>query len=366
MIDRQLWRNFDWALLLAVLLLVFIGVAIIYSATYNTLELADYWLRQTIFIGLGLVALFAMAVFDYRNFELLAPPAYVVLVISLVVVDLVGYDRGTNSKRWINLGVTDIQPTESGKFLLILFFAWYLSWYSEYKHRLTYVLVALGALGVPVILIYLQPDLGTTLSFAFIGGLLILVAGIRYVHLAVLGSGLLTVAYLFRNRLEGYMLKRIEIFLDPTSDRQATYNVEQAKIAIGGGGWFGQGWGEGIQNQLHFLRVRHTDFIYSVMAEELGLVGTALVIALLIFVIWRILNIADRAQDQFGRLVAVGVAGLIFFQMVVSVGMNLNLLPVTGLTLPFVSYGGSSLISMMVAIGLAQSVVMRHRKMEFL
>lgn len=366
MFDRQLWRNFDWVLLFAVLLLAGIGVAMVYSATFNTIDLNDYWLRQTIFVSIGLVALFTIAFFDYRNLELLAPPAYILLVISLVAVDLIGYDRDTNSKRWINLGVTDIQPTESGKFLLILFFAWYLSWYSEYKHRLAYLLVALTALGIPVGLIYLQPDLGTTLNFAFIGGMLILVAGIRFGQVALLSSGLIAAAYFVRDKLEGYMLKRIEIFLDPTSDLQATYNVEQAKIAIGGGGWFGQGWSEGSQNQLHFLRVRHTDFIFSVVAEELGLIGTALIVGLIIFVIWRILNIADKAQDQFGRLVAVGVAALIFFQMFVSVGMNLNLLPVTGLTLPFVSYGGSSLVSMMVAVGLAQSVTMRHRKIDFL
>ena len=162
------------------------------------------------------------------------------------------------------------------------------------------------------------------------------------------------------------MKERIDIFLNPEQNVGATYNIEQALIAIGSGGWLGQGWTHGSQNQLRFLRVRHTDFIFSVIAEELGLIGTAIVVALLLFVIWRILNIADKAQDAFGRLIAVGVAALILFQTVVSVSMNLNLIPVTGLPLPFVSYGGSSLISMMFAVGLAQSVVMRHRKIEFL
>lgn len=370
MFDRQLWRNFDWVLFCVVVILCGVGLAMVYSATYTTQDLSDYWLRQSIFIFIGIVTFFAVAIFDYRHLEFFAPPAYVILVGSLLAVEAIGYTRGTGSKRWINLGVTDIQPTETGKFLLIIFFAWYLSWYRDYKSRLPYLLIALVMLMAPVAMIYLQPDLGTTLNFAFIGGILILVAGIPYWQVGMFVAGgaivvpvLLTTGLL---TLQDYMLKRIDIFFNPAADKAAHYNVEQAKIAIGSGGWLGQGWAQGSQNQLHFLRVRHTDFIFSVMAEELGLIGTALVIGLLIFVIWRILNIADRAQDEFGRLIAVGVAALIFFQMVVSVGMNLNLMPVTGLTLPFVSYGGSSLISMMFAVGLAQSVVMRHRKIEFL
>jgi rod shape determining protein RodA len=128
----------------------------------------------------------------------------------------------------------------------------------------------------------------------------------------------------------------------------------------------GQGWAHGSQNQLHFLRVRHTDFIFSVIAEELGLIGSALILLMLLFVVWRLLNIADRAQDQFGRLIATGVAAIIFFQTFINVGMNIGIMPVTGLTLPFISYGGSSLLSMMFAVGLAQSVTLRHRKIDFL
>jgi rod shape determining protein RodA len=162
------------------------------------------------------------------------------------------------------------------------------------------------------------------------------------------------------------MLERIQIFLDPSSNRAASYNVDQAMISIGNGSWLGMGWGNGSQNQLHFLRVRHTDFIFSVISEELGFMGTVIILLLLFFVIWRLIRIADLAQDQFGRLLVVGVAALIFFQTFINVGMNLSIAPVTGMTLPFISYGGSSLISMMLAIGLAQSVIMRHRKMDFM
>lgn len=362
---RQLLRNFDWPLLLVVLLLCMIGVSMIYSATANTVDLSDLWLRQSILIGVGLVALFAVAFFDYRHLELFSPLAYPVLVGSLLAVALFGDTQGTGSQRWVNVGGTLVQPTEAGKFLLIIFFAWYLSWYRQYVNQLPYLLIALALLLVPLYLIYDQPDLGTTLNFAFIGGVLLLVSGIPYWQLGLLTIGVAAATPVLYGTLRGYMLQRIEIFLNPEQNRAATYNIEQALIAIGGGGWLGQGWAHGSQNQLHFLRVRHTDFIFSVIAEELGLIGTSIIVALLLYVIWRILNIADKAQDPFGRLIAVGVAALIFFQTVVSVGMNLNLMPVTGLPLPFVSYGGSSLVAMMFAVGLAQSVVMRHRKIEF-
>jgi rod shape determining protein RodA len=365
MTTRQLWRNFDWPLFLVVLLLCGIGVSMVYSSTANTVDLSDLWLRQLVFIGAGLVAFFAMALLDYRHLELIAPLTYVVLVGSLLAVWLIGETQGTGTKRWLNIGGTLVQPTESGKFLLIIFFAWYLTWYRQYMNGLPYLIIALALLFVPLLLIYEQPDLGTTLNFAFLGGALILISGIPYWQVGLLAGGLVATSPLLYRSLEGYMLERIDIFLNPEQNQAATYNIEQALIAIGGGGWLGQGWAQGTQNQLHFLRVRHTDFIFSVIAEELGLIGTALIVALLLYVVWRVLNIADKAQDSFGRLLAVGVAGLIFFQTMVSMGMNLNLIPVTGLPLPFVSYGGSSLISMMFAVGLAQSVVMRHRKIEF-
>jgi rod shape determining protein RodA len=362
---RQLWGNFDWTLLLVVLLLCAIGVSMVYSSTVNTVDLNDLWLRQLVFIGAGLVVLFGAAFFDYRHLELLAPVAYVVLILSLFAVWLFGETQGTGTRRWINVGGTLVQPTEAGKFLLIIFFAWYLHWYRQYKNALPYLLIALALLGLPLFLIYEQPDLGTTLNFAFIGGALILISGIPYWQVGLLTAGVVAAAPIAYASLEGYMLQRIEIFLNPEQNPALTYNIDQALIAIGGGGWFGQGWAQGSQNQLHFLRVRHTDFIFSVIAEELGLIGTSIIVALLLYTIWRVLNIAEKASDPFGRLIAIGVACLIFFQTVVSIGMNLNLMPVTGLPLPFVSYGGSSLLSMMFAIGLAQSVVMRHRKIEF-
>ncbi|MBI3959558.1 MAG: rod shape-determining protein RodA [Chloroflexi bacterium] len=364
MLDRSLLRNFDLLLMVAVLALCGIGIAMVYSATNTTIDLADYWERQLFFMLVGLAVLLAVAFFDYRHLELLAQPAYAGLVGSLLLVYLFGAVQG-GSQRWIGVGGTLVQPTEAGKFLLIIFFAWYLSRFQEQLQRFGYLLAALFLLAVPLTFVYLQPDLGMAITFAFIGGVLILVSGIRLWHIAILGMGGLAALPFLAGTLQGYMVERLQTFLDPSSNRDASFNVLQALISIGNGSWLGKGWGHGSQNQLHFLRVRHTDFIFSVIAEELGFVGTILILLLLFFVIWRLVRIADMAQDQFGRLLTMGVASIIFFQTFVNVGMNLSIMPVTGLTLPFISYGGSSLISMLLAVGLAQSVVMRHRKMDF-
>ncbi len=362
--ERSLWRNFDWALLAVVLILCGLGIAMIYSATYNTIDLSDHWLRQVVFLVIGVIALFAVAAFDYRQLELFAVPGYLVFVALLILVDVVGTAQG-GAQSWLNIGGTLVQPTEAGKFLLIIFLAWYLSWFHDRMGQLQYLLLAGVLLVAPLVLVYLQPDFGMTITYAFIGGVLILVGGIRIWQVLLMAGAVLAASPFIWSTMQGYMLERIQIFLDPSSNRDATYNINQALIAIGSGGWLGKGWTYGSQNQLHFLRVRHTDFIYSVIAEEWGLIGSLIMLALLLFVVWRVLRIADQARDHFGRLLAVGVAAIIFFQIVVNVGMNVSIMPVTGLTLPFVSYGGSSLVSMLVAVGLAQSVIMRHRKLEF-
>lgn len=394
MFARINWRHFDWLLLVVVLALCGISVAMIYSATHNSPTLMDYWLLQVQFVGIGLVALFVVAMFDYRQLSLLAVPAFIAFIISLIAVFFFGDTQGSGSQSWISIGGRLVQPTEAGKFLIIIFLSWYLSWFRDSMHKLPYLLMALILLFTPLILVYIQPDFGMTITYAFLGGALIMVAGVRYRHLAILGAMALLAVPLLASTLQGYMLARICIFLptddatgqisapiltflrsafdslpsecvQPEANTAASYNVEQALIAVGNGGWTGLGWTAGTQNQLHFLRVRHTDFIFSVIAEELGMVGASLILLLLLFVVWRVLRIAALAPDHFGKLLATGVAALIFFQVLINVGMNLKVMPVTGLTLPFISYGGSSLISMMFAIGLAESVAMRHRKIEF-
>lgn len=366
--DRQLWREFDWLLLGSVLVLSIIGIFMIYSATFRTEDLTDYWFRQSRFLGVGIVLMLVVAAIDYRHLEILAPPIFLFYVGTLFAVLALGDSQNTGSTRWISIGGTLVQPTEVGKFLLIIYMAWYLSRFRTNMDQFIYVLGAVVILVGPLVLVYIQPDLGMTITIGVVGGVLILVSGIRFTHLFILGGIGLASLVPLRQTLSGYMIQRISMFVNPDAleNQDAVFNVDQALIAVGSGGWLGAGWTQGSQNQLAFLRVRHTDFIFSVIAEELGLLGAVLILLLLLVIVFRLFRIADMAQDEFGRLLATGVATVFLFQITVNVGMNLRMLPVTGLTLPFISYGGSSLLSMLLAVGLAQSVAMRHRKIGFM
>jgi rod shape determining protein RodA len=227
------------------------------------------------------------------------------------------------------------------------------------------VLTSLLIVAVPMFLIYLQPDLGTALTLVGIWAAMMWMAGIRFRHLLVLAVVGLAALPLFWLNLEDYMRQRIMLFINPAGDPDSYFNVHQSLVSIGSGGWTGKGLTEGTQSQLHFLRVRHTDFIFAVTAEELGLLGAVVMIGLLVLVLVRTLRVAERSRDMLGRLIAAGVAAVILFQSVVNIGMNLGLMPVTGIPLPFVSYGGSSLLTLMLAIGLVESVAMRRKKLEF-
>jgi rod shape determining protein RodA len=214
---------------------------------------------------------------------------------------------------------------------------------------------------VPATLVFLQPNLSTALVYLFIWLAMIIAAGVRGRNMALIGGvGVLLLPALWYAMAQ-YQRERILSILNPELD----YNRTQALISIGSGGWLGQGYGSGTQNQLHFLKVRHTDFIFSVTAEELGFVGAVLVIILFGLLIYRLVRIADRSRDAYGEFVVIGFAAMIFFQAAINIAMNLNIGLVAGLPLPFVSYGGSSLITMLLAIGIAESVIMRHRKIEF-
>jgi rod shape determining protein RodA len=216
-------------------------------------------------------------------------------------------------------------------------------------------------------MVYLQPSLGNAIIIGVIWLSLVYIVGIRWWQLGLVGALMVGATPLLWNFvLRDYMKQRILAFLDPSGDPLGTvYNINQARIAIGSGGLFGKGWGQGTQSQLQFLRVRHTDFIFSVIGEELGFVGAVLVLALLLLIIFRLLRAAQVARTPTGRFMAWGVATVVFFQTAVNIAMNLGLAPVAGIPLPFISYGGSSLITLLIAEGLVQSVAMRYKKIEF-
>jgi rod shape determining protein RodA len=234
-------------------------------------------------------------------------------------------------------------------------------------HDMRWILQSLAIVGGVVMWIILQPNLSTSIVIMVIWFAMLWVSGLPMKYIVIFGiAGLLLVVGGFPFLEEYQQLRVINFFFpDPTARHGNTYNVDQALVTIGSGGWFGMGYGHGTQVQLRFLKVRHTDFIFAAMAEEFGFVGTILVVALLIFVVLRCIRAARLAADTFGALIAFGIAVLIAFQTAVNIGVNLNVIPVTGLTLPFISYGGSSLLSLVLGIGLVESVVLRHKPLEF-
>lgn len=359
-------RRFDWYLLGLVLVLGAFGVVMIASALSGNEVLASWPWRQAGFLGLGLVLMFVTAAVDYRLLATVAYPLYLLVLAFLVVIAVIGTVAG-GAQRWLALGDFLLQPSELAKIAVIIVLAHYLSTRTE---RMDSFLTPLGALLLlipAVVLIYLQPSLGTALSVLVIGSAMLVMSGMRVRHMLLLGAtGIAAAIPAWQYLLEDYMKNRVLMFLNPSQASAADhYNVEQAIIGIGSGGWWGRGLFRGSQNQLHFLRVRHTDFIFSVTAEELGFVGAVILIALFALLLFRLVHIAGLARDTFGMLIVTGVTTMILFQVVVNIGMNLNIMPVTGIPLPFISYGGSGLWTMLIGIGLCESVILRHKKIGF-
>lgn len=373
---REFWRHFDFWLFGSVVLLSLFGIVMIRSAIAGNLALAESVSRQAIFVGAGLVVMILTAVIDYHYWASFSRVMYIGAVIFLIVIYIVG-EAQFGSARWLEVGVIFIQPSEIAKIIMILVLANYFSSTWHDPHDLMWVLRSfLLTMGI-VIWILLQPNLSTSIvmlvlwfSFLWISGIspkyLLLFAGIGVV--VFIGLAILLMLGVEVPILADYQIARVVNFLfpEPEARHGVAYNVEQALISIGSGGWFGQGYGHSSQVQLRFLKVRHTDFIFSAMAAEFGFVGALIVTALLVFIILRCLRAARLASDIFGSMIAYGIATLLFFQTAVNIGVNLNLIPVTGLTLPFVSYGGSSLLSLVLGIGLVESVIARHKSLEIL
>ena len=375
------WRHFDFWLLGAVAFLTIFGVTMIQSAIAGNIELveANTVTKQIIFAGIGLVIMAITSMIDYRYWGALSSILFIVTFGALAVLFLVG-GALFGSSRWFTVGPILVQPSEFAKITIILIMANFFSQNIDQIKNPRIVAQSLIVTMAIVIWIILQPDLSTSIVILVLWFALLWASGLD-IKLLLLAGGIGTAIMLVAlplmllnydpsntsGLIKPYQLERIINFLfpDPDASFGAIYNVQQALISIGDGGWFGQGYGAGTQVQLRFLKVRHSDFIFSALSEEFGFVGATVVILALAFIIYRCLRAARLASDTFGALICYGAATLIAFQTVVNVGMNLNLLPVTGLTLPFVSYGGSSLMTLFIAIGLVESVVLRHKDLEF-
>jgi rod shape determining protein RodA len=348
----------DWPLMLAILGLSALGLAMVNSATRETPGLEDALARQAIYLLVGLLLCTFLAWSDYRLLVGVSPIIYALGLAALLVVDIIG-STIHGGQRWLAIGGFTLQPSEFMKVALALLLAHYLNGRADESWRFSHLLGSGAIVLLPALLVYAQPDLGTAVMLFALWLFAVFVGGARVWHLLVLVAVALAGAPVIWNRLEPYMRERVLSFLWPGSNPEASYVVRQALISIGSGGLWGKGYLGGSQTQLHFLRVRHTDFIFSVIGEELGFAGCAVVVALFCFVTWRLLAIAQRASDAAGRVIAATAAVAIALQAFVNISMNLGWLPVTGLPLPFVSVGGSALIAQFLFVGLAQSVRLR-------
>ena len=358
MFERRLYHHVDWGLLAAVLTLCAIGLAQIYSATGGWSGVVE---MQIYGIALGLVALVVCLSLDYRSFADKSHFIYIGVVALLVYVIFFGAVRG-GSRRWIDLGVFNVQPSEFAKAALALVLAKFFGESRRGAVTRVDVLVAAALTAVPLIVIAQQPDLGTAATLIPVAFAVAYVAGMPIRLLGALALvGLLAAPVVWQFALRDYQRERIATFLDPAQDaRGAGYQQIQARITVGSGGLWGKGFAEGTQGQLRFLPVAHNDFIFSVLAEEQGFAGVIVTLGLYLFVILRSLESARLAKDRLGAYLVLGVLASFTFQVIYNITMSAGLAPVKGLTLPLMSYGGSSMCATLAGFGLILNVRMRR------
>lgn len=357
---RRNWQSFDIILLATAAFLVVYGIVMIRSTTQGSPTLSGLSVKQIQFGIASAAVLFVTAAIDYRYWRSLSTLLYVGVIFTLLSLVLFGLEL-FGSRRWFDFfGIFLIQPAELAKFGSVL---WIANFFASYHDKLVgfrWVLISLIIASIPAALIIIQPDLSSAIMIMVAWMGIAWAAGIRWRHVSLLvGLTLFSLPVLWFT-MEEYQRARISNFLNPAADPGAQYNVNQALISIGAGGWFGAGYSQASQIQSRFLKVRHTDFIFSATAAEFGFVGVLVMILAVALIVIRILKVASMASDSFGAYVCYGIATIIFVQALLNVGMNLNLFPVAGLPLPLVSYGGSALLAVGVGLGLVQSVAI-HR-----
>lgn len=360
------WRYFDLQLLLYVLLLITVGIVMGYSAAFNTDTGATGGTSQTvktvIWATIGLTLFFVASSIDYHWLRTLAAPIYLAVLGLLTLTMLIGTNL-FGAQMSVTVAGLDFQFSEVSKVLMIAVLAAYLAGRRDRIGRLGTILVAGALMALPTLLVFRQPDLGTALVFvAILVGMLFL-SGASLGWMGLFAAAAIGAAPIAVGMLQDYQRQRLFCFLDPYADPQgACYQLVQALNAVGSGGWFGRGLTVGGEGQRGYIPVQSTDFIFTVVAEDLGFIGGIVLLTLFGLLVWRILLIGWKAQDAFGMMIAVGLASMIVFQLFVNVGMVTGIMPVTGIPLPFVTYGGSSLISLMFGMGILQSIRMRSHK----
>jgi len=357
------WREYDYVMSLFLLMVLVLGATAIFSAAGagNRIE----FIRQVIYMGAGLGVLVYFSLTDYRSVGRLYGLTYLLMLLLLVLVRVVGH-QALGAQREINLGLFELQASEVSKLLIIIVLARFFSSRREHIRSPATFALALVLVVPPTLLILAQPDLGTALVYVGIFFGMAFMAGIPKRFMVTLVLVTAAALPLVVSRLQNYQRRRLITFFNPGADPSgAGYNILQAKIAVGSGGFFGKGFLTGTQGQLGFVPSRVTDFIFAIFSEEWGFVGAIILLALFLALLVRLLRAAHLARDSFGALLCFGVATMIAFQVVVNVGMNIGVMPVVGIPLPFISYGGSSMLTNMAAIGLVQSVVIHNKDLMF-
>jgi rod shape determining protein RodA len=362
-------KDFDHFMFWTTIVLMCFGSLAIWSADGGgPIDIDNLGVRQGVYGLLGLGLMLTVANLDYRFFASFAWPIYgiAVAMLALVLVPGVGVEI-LGARRWFDLRIATVQPSEFAKLATVIALATFIASRGAAMRQPGNFLISLFIAGVPMLLVFQQPDLGSSLVFAVIWISMILVAQTRRIYLA--GMALLTaptILIVWEFFLQPYQRARWLVFLDPMSDpTDQGFNIIQARISIGSGSWFGFGLEGGTQSRLGLLAVRESDFIFAHASGMFGFLGMLAVMASLSMLLWRCLIVVESARNNFGQCVALGIAGMLFFQSFVNIGMNVGLMPVTGITLPFVSSGLSSLWSFLLAEGLLQSIRMRHRKLAF-
>lgn len=361
------WDRFDYLMALTAVALVGIGLVLIYSGSLSIYDgpltsFSSPVFKQLIFACIGFAAMLVVSKVDYHYLTHYAWGFYALGIVSLVGILLVG-DAAFGSRRWFALGPLQVQPSEFAKLATILALARYFSEHGGDARDLRSLLTSLAIVAPMSGLVFVQPDLGTSIVFIAIWAGVVIVAGVNRSHLVVMGAMFVAIfPFLWTFAIAEYQVDRVAVLVDSQEDPLGSgYNVNQSKIAVGSGQAFGKGFTEGDQTQLGYLKVATKDFIFSLLAEEWGFAGCMVVFALFILLLMRGVRAAQIAGDPAGQLVAVGIVMLILMQTFINVAVNLSLFPVTGIPLPFISQGGSSLVSIFISLGILQSVVMRHR-----
>ncbi len=365
MFNLRALKNFDWVIIVIGILLFAIGIAVIYSTTFGMVGGGKEAWQQAIFGLIGLIFFFFVAFFDYRTMFNWSSVLYIILIFTLIVVHFLG-KNSMGATRWITIAGFQFQPSEFVKLLIIIVMAKYFSDFAEEMHKLKPIIKSGIYFAIPTFLVLIQPDLGTALVFIVIWIAMLAVSRIRLKHIIILVAAALLLVPVGWITMHDYQKQRIIALVHPSSDpKGAGYNVTQAQIAIGSGQLFGRGLGHGTQSQLNFIPEKNTDFIFASLAEEMGFVGVFVVLVLFAVLIFRGILIAAKSRDYFGMYLSTGVVAMLAFHVFLNIGMNLGIAPVAGIPLPLISLGGSSVIVVLVSLGILESIHIHHKKIDF-